>query len=412
DPRVTNPELFDLANSDAPIPQFVNAMNAKGLNLDPQRVLENIRFESNGKYVYVRTSGTGNEFSDGICLIMAKLLLPEGWKWGIAKAGEYWQSFGKYVGLYMNGDETKTPPFPTLATKYFGQGGVLALSGQVRPGPDIEERTPANSASVRSFRMAKEADMALLFHYVAEPGKYPNYVTRDNVDQWLHDRLSEIVAVEKQYKSSYPIFLEYNEPWEPTTAHWWNHEREPLRERYGDRYLEMFMYQTLKVFIDGGYAPNKDFIIVINDDTSPLIPSKAEKIRQVLISAKENAFNQLWSDERYKEQLLSAGISSFTDLHFLLGLQMNKRETSPERLTQLLETFSDLDLLLTEIVLFGNDDFQKAILIREYIELIKSRSKVRGFLFFSVFSGDALYPQTSFFDDQSSPNFLYYQLLR
>jgi hypothetical protein len=31
DPRVTNPELFDLRNPDAPIPQFVNAMQEVGI---------------------------------------------------------------------------------------------------------------------------------------------------------------------------------------------------------------------------------------------------------------------------------------------------------------------------------------------------------------------------------------------
>lgn len=31
DPRVTNPELFDLRDPDAPIPQFVNAMRMAGI---------------------------------------------------------------------------------------------------------------------------------------------------------------------------------------------------------------------------------------------------------------------------------------------------------------------------------------------------------------------------------------------
>jgi hypothetical protein len=39
DPRVTNPELFDLRNPDAPIPQFVNAMQARGINIEPRTVI-------------------------------------------------------------------------------------------------------------------------------------------------------------------------------------------------------------------------------------------------------------------------------------------------------------------------------------------------------------------------------------
>jgi hypothetical protein len=38
DPRVTNPELFDLRNPDAPIPQFVNAMKMAGIEITAEQV--------------------------------------------------------------------------------------------------------------------------------------------------------------------------------------------------------------------------------------------------------------------------------------------------------------------------------------------------------------------------------------
>jgi endo-1,4-beta-xylanase len=45
DPRVTNPELFDLRNPDAPIPQFVNAMKMAGIEITAEQVVEGITFE-------------------------------------------------------------------------------------------------------------------------------------------------------------------------------------------------------------------------------------------------------------------------------------------------------------------------------------------------------------------------------
>jgi hypothetical protein len=45
DPRVTNPELFDLARPDAPIPQFVNAMRMAGIEVTGEQVLEGLQFE-------------------------------------------------------------------------------------------------------------------------------------------------------------------------------------------------------------------------------------------------------------------------------------------------------------------------------------------------------------------------------
>jgi len=46
DPRVTNPELFDLRNPDAPIPQFVNAMRMAGIEITAERVASGMRFQT------------------------------------------------------------------------------------------------------------------------------------------------------------------------------------------------------------------------------------------------------------------------------------------------------------------------------------------------------------------------------
>ena len=42
DPRATNPELFDLRNPDAPIPQFVNAMKMAGIEITAEQVAQGI----------------------------------------------------------------------------------------------------------------------------------------------------------------------------------------------------------------------------------------------------------------------------------------------------------------------------------------------------------------------------------
>ncbi|MGB9753479.1 endo-1,4-beta-xylanase [Roseiflexus castenholzii] len=53
DPRVTNPELFNLSKPDAPIPQFVNAMRMAGIEITAEQVVQGIRFQAlkdiNGK---------------------------------------------------------------------------------------------------------------------------------------------------------------------------------------------------------------------------------------------------------------------------------------------------------------------------------------------------------------------------
>jgi hypothetical protein len=46
DPRFTNPELFDLRNPNAPIPQFVNAMKMAGIEITAEQVAQGITYEA------------------------------------------------------------------------------------------------------------------------------------------------------------------------------------------------------------------------------------------------------------------------------------------------------------------------------------------------------------------------------
>ncbi|MGC8817767.1 MAG: hypothetical protein ACP5PX_08350, partial [Candidatus Hadarchaeum sp.] len=67
DPRVTNPELFDLTNPDAPIPQFVQALIQVGIEITPEQVRDEIRYGifpsvDNSSLIlgYYNTSGSDN----------------------------------------------------------------------------------------------------------------------------------------------------------------------------------------------------------------------------------------------------------------------------------------------------------------------------------------------------------------
>ena len=65
DPRVTNPELFDLTNPEAPIPQFANAMKMVGINLTPEQVAQEISYQTfkdkNCDYFVVATYKFNNQ---------------------------------------------------------------------------------------------------------------------------------------------------------------------------------------------------------------------------------------------------------------------------------------------------------------------------------------------------------------
>lgn len=46
DPRYSNPELFDLNNPDAPIPQFVNALSDANVSITPEQVIEGLTYRA------------------------------------------------------------------------------------------------------------------------------------------------------------------------------------------------------------------------------------------------------------------------------------------------------------------------------------------------------------------------------
>jgi GH35 family endo-1,4-beta-xylanase len=59
DPRVTNPELFNLTKPDAPIPQFVNAMKNGGIDVSAEQIAQGI--------TYVSTKADGAPLIDKDC---------------------------------------------------------------------------------------------------------------------------------------------------------------------------------------------------------------------------------------------------------------------------------------------------------------------------------------------------------
>ena len=92
DPRVTNPELFDLRNPDAPIPQFVNAMKMAGIEITAEQVAQGIAYEAlkdkDGNPFVVAVynldpypNQTGEPLEGRIPLLIAKKTKNEKWSW-------------------------------------------------------------------------------------------------------------------------------------------------------------------------------------------------------------------------------------------------------------------------------------------------------------------------------------------
>ena len=111
DPRITNPELFDLQKPDAPIPQFVNAMKMAGIEITAEQVIDGITFqELRDKagnlfmvvvYNFNRNSSKQGETFDGpIVLVIAKQDVNKEWVWSDTLRA-YATEFGFNIGTVL-----------------------------------------------------------------------------------------------------------------------------------------------------------------------------------------------------------------------------------------------------------------------------------------------------------------------
>jgi len=62
DPRITNPELFDLKKKEAPIPQFANALKNAGIELSPEQIAQGITYVSTKEDGTPLVDKNGNPF--------------------------------------------------------------------------------------------------------------------------------------------------------------------------------------------------------------------------------------------------------------------------------------------------------------------------------------------------------------
>ena len=109
DPRVTNPELFDLRNPDAPILQFVNAMKMAGIEITAEQVAQEITYEAlkdkdGNPFVVALYNLAPSLFLEQYRVLSGSIPLliarkgEEEWNWRII----YYQDLGENLGIYTS----------------------------------------------------------------------------------------------------------------------------------------------------------------------------------------------------------------------------------------------------------------------------------------------------------------------
>jgi GH35 family endo-1,4-beta-xylanase len=261
DPRVTNPELFDLTKPDAPIPQFVNALKNAGIEVAGEQVTEGITYQ-------VLKDKDGNHFVVGVYDLDPNLFPAEyrdlagpiplfiaqtdekgEWGWEDMRAEHTTIFTGIPVGTYLGGygDADNYNKIVSTQLEHFNGGAVNIGRGLIQPKEGVFNYGSSDS-DVNKILVRMESDMKMGYH-VIDSQDFPNWLRNANeedVRKFVEARIRDMLT---RYKGKIKIFSLLNE---------YNHPNgDPFLNKLGkDYYLYVFKYARS---IDAGA------ILMLND---------------------------------------------------------------------------------------------------------------------------------------------------
>jgi GH35 family endo-1,4-beta-xylanase len=413
DPRITNPELFDLRNPDAPIPQFVNAMKMAGIEITAEHVAQGITYEAlkdkDGNPFVVAVYNLDpplfpEQYRDlaGPVPLMIAEKREKGWTW----------EFNKKVPLRIFADPIKLN-ISNLVTHYEkskdGKDILDVFNASVITWylkwslVEPKQNTESYQEGTKYVDLLKRHNMEPILGPVIYKAEYPTWLEQSNLsneelEQAIRSRVRSIL---QRFKGDIKYAIVVNE-FHPTP-----YEKDYLYSRLGERYVEIAFDEARKA--------NPEAILIYTDNAieSPRwhwYKSTYDLVRRLktkgLIDAvgMQGHFNQPnWTKVPSNEEFIQA-IRSFRQL----GLDVY---------------ITEMDVSLTEKQ--GNDRFlyQADIyynLIKTYLEETKDQ-KTRIINFFGWRDNHSWiekdlgnYPNADplLIDDNGNPKLAYYALLK
>jgi hypothetical protein len=269
DPRYSNPELFDLNDPDAPIPQFVNAMRTAGIEVDPQEVVNNLEFRqitgADGKE-YVVASYTVSDSNQTPYTVAFIAERKENGEWNnilpINLERKINTEFGVYLTMYdynnqflKNFSEVIFPDGP-FSRNWINQHGT--------------------SDAYRALNVVKSADAILylhpgLWHLDIEP-KAQNLSNREETIRYINQVADFYISLAFQFnnESGKLLFINFiNEPWwadppnDPVNVGWLN---SPYYRNLGEDYITEAYIAFYQAALRNGLKPGGNLRLVISVD--------------------------------------------------------------------------------------------------------------------------------------------------
>ncbi|MGB9845762.1 MAG: endo-1,4-beta-xylanase, partial [Methanothermobacter tenebrarum] len=288
DPRATNPELFDLTNPNAPIPQFVNAMRMAGIEITAEQVVQGIMFQTlkdiSGKSFVIVTFHIDpdphmqNEILEGD--IPLALGVNEGdrrWQWSSATLRRLSELGGFTFGAFLGGNGEAARFYDeifNLQANHFNLSGIWVGMSSLRS--QEESFDPFSTFTRVEIERSNRSGKRILVHPIVWGQDVPSWVREIDNREQLWSVLREHIATLADFintvnKINPPIVIVVNE------ANWHDFWYQRLGREY---VLEAFKIAKQSL-------PNA--VLIYNDfDNHTLAGSRYQWTKQVVSSLQSN----------------------------------------------------------------------------------------------------------------------------
>jgi endo-1,4-beta-xylanase len=416
DPRYSNPELFDLNDPEAPIPQFVNAMRMAGIEIDPPRLVENVRYQIvNGVlvasyYLDPEHEQQGETLEGDIPLFVGEQQNgPPSWRYSsittsLRKLYDGQKFIGSQVVYYMLDDQTYT----RIAAGDFNQ---LLINGELNERilwgyPSAAESPYERYATYDLTRanqliaFAKHNGMRIVASHLVDarvqvgggPFDLPEWMTGFDKEEYVKILQARVMQLASHFEPG-TVFIVVNEAFD------WNRLDGFWLEKIGPEYLEMAFSEARKA--NPGAA-------LIYNDVNVFADGRIDDHDKAVFALVRNL----------KEKGLIDGVG------FQMHIDERHRPVSPEVVRQLIEMYekigvkvyvTEFDVDLTYLGLSEQErQRMKTRIFGEMFELFLTSKNVDSVTFFGFTSDVSWKPDSDahLFDKAYRPEPAFYEIAR
>ena len=398
DPRITNPELFDLTKKEAPISQFVNAMQEIGINIDPQTIITElgknyeIRQGPDGK-TYILTTYTV-EGKNGIRYSMGLIAEQDErgeWKW---RSLDLLAAFKKLHGIEIgtsvaasDGAFYNSPPH-RAALKEFS---ILKTVGF---DPRTFERFP--HVPRYQTQLARELGKAIypgsIIHHHEIPSSWDKKPPTDKeIEDYIDQRIKKILEHIKQAGGGYVDIVSEAMWYSSHNNKGW--ENSPFYKLYGKDLIAKVYVKAYNEAKRLGMEPGVDVVFLYNDYGIEMGSGKSDFVYEQLKRSIERISKELGIEKVPIEIAMQFHVFSDTELaEFSTPLLVDRID--PNRISLNIQKFGNLGPVhIAELQINGVTDVQE---VNDALNLIiqigiQNKNIVRSITFYQMFSRDNLW---------------------